>query len=44
MTMYTTLISAAELAAQPRDDLLIVDCRFDLADLGKGQRDYMDGH
>lgn len=42
--MKTTLISAAELAALPPDAVLIVDCRFDLADAGKGERDYRAGH
>lgn len=44
MTLKTTLIDAAELAALPPRDVLIVDCRFDLADPGKGGRDYLDGH
>jgi thiosulfate/3-mercaptopyruvate sulfurtransferase len=42
--MKTTLISAAELAALPPDEVLIVDCRVDLADPGKGERDWRDGH
>jgi len=44
MSLRTTLIDAAELAALPPDDVLIVDCRFDLADPGKGEREYMEGH
>jgi thiosulfate/3-mercaptopyruvate sulfurtransferase len=44
MTLKTTLIDATELAAWPPRDLLIVDCRFDLADPAKGGRDYLDGH
>jgi thiosulfate/3-mercaptopyruvate sulfurtransferase len=44
MTLKTTLIDAAELAALPSQDVLIVDCRFDLADPDKGHRDYLDGH
>jgi Rhodanese-related sulfurtransferase len=28
----------------PSQDVLIVDCRFDLADPDKGHRDYLDGH
>ncbi|MBD8899174.1 sulfurtransferase [Rhodanobacter sp. DHG33] len=42
--MKTTLISAAELAALPPGDVLIVDCRKDLADPAKGRRDYLAGH
>lgn len=44
MTLKTTLIDAEELAALPLHDVLIVDCRFDLADPGKGGREYLDGH
>lgn len=44
MTLKTTLIDAAELAALPPHDVLIVDCRFDLADPDKGEREYLDGH
>lgn len=44
MSLKTTLIDAAGLAElQPRD-VLIVDCRFDLADPAKGERDYLDSH
>lgn len=42
--MKTTLVSAAELAALPPGELLIVDCRKDLADPAKGRRDYAAGH
>lgn len=42
--MKTTLISAAELAALPPGDVLIVDCRVDLADPDKGERDWRGGH
>ena len=42
--MKTTLISATELAALPPGEVLIVDCRKDLADPAKGRRDYLDGH
>ncbi len=42
--MKTTLISAAELAALPPGEVLMVDCRFDLADAGKGERDWRAGH
>ncbi|MBB6187064.1 sulfurtransferase [Rhodanobacter sp. MP7CTX1] len=44
MSLHTTLIDATSLAATPPDDVLIVDCCFDLADLTKGARDYLDGH
>jgi thiosulfate/3-mercaptopyruvate sulfurtransferase len=44
MSLKTTLIEAAELAALPAQEVLIVDCRVDLADPDKGQRDYLDGH
>ncbi len=44
MTMKTTLIDVAELAQWAPDDVLIVDCRFDLSDPAKGDRDYQDGH
>lgn len=40
-----TLVSANELVAmQAQRAVLVVDCRFDLADSGKGERDYVDGH
>lgn len=42
--MKTTLISAAELAALPPAEVLVVDCRKDLADPAKGRRDYAAGH
>jgi thiosulfate/3-mercaptopyruvate sulfurtransferase len=44
MTLHTTLIDAATLAAHPKENLLIVDCRVDLADPHKGHHDYLDGH
>jgi thiosulfate/3-mercaptopyruvate sulfurtransferase len=44
MTLRTTLIDATSLAVLSPDDVLIVDCRFDLADPAKGARDYLDGH
>ena len=44
MSVKTTLIDAAELAALPPNGVLIVDCRFDLADPDKGSRDYLGGH
>ncbi|MDQ6646243.1 MAG: sulfurtransferase [Pseudomonadota bacterium] len=44
MTLKTPLIDANQLSALPSAEVLIVDCRFDLADPGKGEREYMDGH
>jgi len=44
MTLKTTLVDAAALAALPPHDVLIVDCRFDLTDPDKSSRDYLDGH
>ena len=42
---YTALISAEELAQSlGTDDCLIFDCRFDLADAGKGRRQYLESH
>lgn len=46
--MYDTLIAAEELAralAQPgRDDVLVLDCGFDLTDAQAGRRHYDAGH
>lgn len=43
--MYTTLISAADLAARIDDpDWVIVDCRHDLANLAFGRAAYAAGH
>lgn len=43
--MHTTLIDPAALAAHLNDaDWVIVDCRFDLADVAKGERLYLEGH
>lgn len=42
--MKSTLISAEELAALSPNDVLIVDCRHDLADAEKGERDYKAEH
>lgn len=42
--MKSTLITAEELAALPPDSVLIVDCRHDLADIQKGERDYRTDH
>ena len=39
-----TLISANELHALDRDDVLIVDCRSNLADVDGGARDYAKAH
>ena len=44
MSLHTTLIDAASLVALPPNDVLIVDCRFDLADPAKSERNYLDGH
>lgn len=44
MTTYATLIAAPELAALPPNDVLIVDCRVDLADPDAGSRQHADGH
>jgi thiosulfate/3-mercaptopyruvate sulfurtransferase len=44
MTLQT-LVSAHDLATLQRaPDVLIVDCRFDLADPARGARDYAQGH
>jgi thiosulfate/3-mercaptopyruvate sulfurtransferase len=40
----TTLISVDALAACDARDTLIVDCRFDLADTARGERDYAVAH
>lgn len=42
--MKSTLISVAELAALPSTDVLVVDCRYDQFDAGKGERDYQLDH
>ncbi|MEO6800235.1 MAG: sulfurtransferase [Rhodanobacter sp.] len=44
MTLKTILIEAADLAALPSDQVLIVDCRFALSDPAQGERDYRHGH
>lgn len=44
MSLNTTLIDAASLSALAPGEVLIVDCRFDLADPAKGERDYREGH
>jgi thiosulfate/3-mercaptopyruvate sulfurtransferase len=42
--MKNTLISVDELAALSPSEVLIADCRHDLSDAGKGERDYREGH
>lgn len=42
--MYTTLITADQLLALPPEDLIIIDCRFDLSDTEAGRRAYAEGH
>lgn len=44
MSLKTTLIDVDELAALPAGDVLIVDCRVDLADRAQGERAYLAGH
>ncbi len=44
MSLKTTLIEATELAALPPSSVLIADCRFELSDPSKGERDYREGH
>ena len=44
MSLKTTLIDATELAALPPSSVLIADCRFELSDPSKGERDYREGH
>ena len=44
MLISRTLIDAASAARLPAENVLFVDCRFDLADAGKGDRDYAAGH
>jgi len=44
MTLQTTLMDAATLHALPVDQVLIVDCRFDLGDPAKGHADFLRGH
>ncbi|HEY6941404.1 sulfurtransferase [Dokdonella sp.] len=41
----TTLVTAAELARlQARGSVLVADCRFDLADAAKGEREWAQAH
>lgn len=42
--MYTTLISASDLAALPADTTVVLDCRFQLGDPAYGERAYLAGH
>jgi thiosulfate/3-mercaptopyruvate sulfurtransferase len=43
--MYKTLIEPSTLAAHLGDpDWVIIDCRFDLAEPEKGERQYLEGH
>ncbi|KGI77919.1 sulfurtransferase [Oleiagrimonas soli] len=42
--MSRPLIAAHELMARNADEVLIVDCRFDLADPQQGRRAYLAGH
>lgn len=45
MTTSHTWVAAVELEAlRARGEVLVVDARFDLADAGKGERDYAAGH
>jgi thiosulfate/3-mercaptopyruvate sulfurtransferase len=43
--MFTTLITPTALAPHVSDpDWVVIDCRFDLTDPAKGERQYLDGH
>lgn len=44
MTLRTTLIDVAALAALPANEVLVVDCRIDLADRTQGERSYLASH
>ncbi|UPG84925.1 sulfurtransferase [Luteibacter aegosomatis] len=44
MLMSRTVIDVDTAATLPAAQVLFVDCRFDLADPGKGDRDYAEGH
>lgn len=44
MSLRTPLVSADDLHAMLSSDVLIVDCRIDLADRSKSERAYLDGH
>ncbi|HET6905650.1 MAG TPA: sulfurtransferase [Rhodanobacteraceae bacterium] len=42
--MSDLLIEARTLAALPASEVLIVDCRFELSDPGKGEREFLEAH
>ena len=42
--MFTTLISAAELAARAAGSVVLIDCRHQLTDTDYGRRAYAAGH
>lgn len=42
--MYTSLISASDLAALPADSTVVLDCRFQLGDPAYGEHAYLAGH
>ena len=42
--MNRPLIDVRALASRERARTLVVDCRFDLSDPGKGHREYLEGH
>jgi thiosulfate/3-mercaptopyruvate sulfurtransferase len=44
MMISRTLIDTGTAARLPSGEVLFVDCRFDLADAGKGDRDYAAAH
>lgn len=44
MSKQDVLIAPEELAALSPDSALVVDCRFALADPGKGKRDFVEAH
>lgn len=44
MNPHDVLIDAQALAAIPSESILILDCRFALADPGQGERAYLDAH
>ncbi|HET7359233.1 MAG TPA: sulfurtransferase [Rhodanobacteraceae bacterium] len=44
MSVHQPLIDVAGLAAMPAARVLVVDCRFELADPEKGRREYKAGH
>jgi thiosulfate/3-mercaptopyruvate sulfurtransferase len=44
MTMHTTLVDAATVAAMTPASVLLVDCRFDLADPQRAALDYAEAH